>query len=466
MEGTYKNWTVEQIIEATGGGVSGSDPGRSFSGISIDSRTISPNDIFVAIKGDVFDGHDFIDDVVQKGVKGVVVCFAEDRVKASVGKDVVCITVNDTVKALADLAFYKRTHSRADVIAVTGSNGKTTTKEMTAKVTSSMFSTLSTMGNLNNEIGLPLSLLKLEDHHEWAVLELGMNHPGEIRRLARICTPDIGVITNVGPAHLEGVGSLEGVMRAKGELLEEMAQDGVAILNADDEFGLKLAESTDRKTILFGRSEKADIRATSIRTGQGGIDFDLMTPGGKISIRLPAIGDFMVSNALAAAAAGVAIGIDLENIRTALENFSPVRGRMNIVCTGEGVHIIDDTYNANPGSVAAAIRTLRDLKKDRRGILIIGDMKELGKHSEPLHREIGSIAAQNGIDKIYAAGEYAQSVRDGAIAHNLPPENAGVGTWEEIVEHVSKIIRPGDWILVKGSRAMGMERVVQALTDR
>ncbi|MDA3832821.1 MAG: UDP-N-acetylmuramoyl-tripeptide--D-alanyl-D-alanine ligase, partial [Spirochaetales bacterium] len=352
---------------------------------------------------------------------------------------------------------------RADisVVALTGSNGKTSTKEMTAAVVARKFSTLSTEGNLNNEIGLPLTLLRLCGRHEWAVLELGMNSPGEIGMLADICLPDIGVITNISHAHLEGLGSIEGIMRAKGELLEKIRPDGTAILNADDRRVVDLGNKTSRDVLFYGLSNRAAVRAESVIDKECGVSFTLILPSGAVSIKLGVFGDFMVSNALAAAAVGYHLGLSALEFKAGLEDFKPAHGRMNILMISR-VHIIDDTYNANPDSMKAAIMTFKSLKGKNRGAIIAGDMFELGEYAESMHKEIGLLSAKSDIAKLYITGDFAENVAAGAREEdNLL--DIFTGTREEILEDLTGWLMPGDWVLIKGSRAMGMDKIVEGL---
>jgi len=461
-------WTTAEILEATGGDLLLDDLKHSFSGISIDSRSISVDDLFVAIKGDTHDGHSFIGDVIERRVSGLLIDRANTHTlpgKESIENGIVCITVNDTIRALGDLAAFNRKRSNASVVAITGSNGKTSTRKMTAGVVSKHFSTLSTSGNLNNLIGLPLTLLNLNLNHRWAVLELGMNSPGEIKRLAEICSPDIGVITNIGPAHLEGLGSLDAVMQAKGELLEEIKPDGTASLNADDPRLLQMADYTSKNVLFFGRSKNARIRARSVKGTETGLSFTLVLPEESITVDLKTPAAFMISNALAAAAVGYLLGLTAGEIKDGLEDFKPVKGRMNILKTGKGINIIDDTYNANPDSMKAAINTLRSLKGNHTGILVAGDMLELGDHAVSMHRNIGRIAAGSDIAKLYVTGQFAQTVASGAMDEDMNPRDIFTGTKEEILEGIKDRLGPGDWVLVKGSRGMTMETIVQGLLD-
>lgn len=438
-----------------------------FTGVSIDSRTVSPTDIFVAIKGEIHDGHDFIKDAAQKGVKCFLVSKTDQEELRNNNENiqnVVFIRVNDTIKALGDMALFNRIRSKILVAAITGSNGKTTTRKMTAAVIGRHFSTLSSHGNFNNHIGLPLTLLNLKVEHRWAVLEMGANHPGEIAYLSGICRPDIGVITNVGPAHLEGFGSLDGVALAKGELLDHMAPAGVAVLNAEDERVAAMAARASGKVLFYGTSKKADIRASNIVEQKLGSSFTLELPDEHISIFLKIPGSFMVLNALAAASVGYQIGLDAAEIKTALENdFEPAKARMNILETEKGIHVIDDTYNANPDSMAGALKTLKSLRGRHRSVFVAGDMLELGEHAPVLHEKIGRIAADIRISKLYAAGSQAGKVAQGALAGGMSKEDIFLGSKEEILYDLKKWLKRGDWVLVKGSRGMGMEQIVNGL---
>lgn len=461
-------WTTADILAATGGDLLCGDRRQVFAGIFIDSRRIAAGSLFVAIQGRAHDGHCFIPDVVAAGVRGIIVDGSKtatlplDDLKR---QGIVVIAVKETTRALGDLAGFNRKRSGVSVVAITGSNGKTTTKEMTAAVLSRRYRTLSTSGNLNNEIGMPLTLLKLESLHQWAVLELGMNHPGEIRRLAEICQPDVGVITNIGRAHLEGLGSLNGVMRAKGELLEKIKPDGTAVLNADDPKVLELAKRTGLAVMFFGRSGNAAVRAQAVKSSAATVRFRLVLPAETIDITLSATGRFMVSNALAAAAIGLAQGFPASEIKVGLENFKPVGGRMNVIQTRKRVVIVDDTYNANPASMQAAITALSELKGNSRGILVLGDMRELGDQTETLHKEIGAFAARTHADRLYIAGNYADAVKDGAMAGGVDAGAVFSGTCSEILADLTQRLAAGDWVLVKGSRGMRMEKFVTALKN-
>ncbi|UCF92805.1 MAG: UDP-N-acetylmuramoyl-tripeptide--D-alanyl-D-alanine ligase [Desulfobacterales bacterium] len=461
-------WTTQDILDATRGRLLCGDLTRRFAGVSIDSRRISAEDLFVAIIGQIHDGHTFAGEVVVQGVNGLVV--NDDKVAdlpltAWQKKNIVCVGVADTTQALGALAAANRRRTTVSVAAITGSNGKTATRRMTAGVLERKFNTLATIGNLNNEIGLPLTLLQLGRGHQWAVVELGMNHPGEIAVLGDICAPDIGLITNIGPAHLEGLGSVEGVMHAKGELLEKIRPLGKAVLNADDALVLKLAARAQQEVVLFGSSPDATVRAQDIQEKPPGVTFTLVLPEIRVAVRLKTPGRFMVSNALAAAAVGYLAGLTANEIKSGLEAFTPAPGRLNVMQTANRIHIIDDTYNANPSSMEAAIGTLTSLRGHRRGILVAGDMRELGEQAPALHTQIGAAAARSGIARLYVTGEFAACVAAGANAAQMHSRDIFTGSREAILQDLKNWLEPEDWVLVKGSRAMEMEKIVQGIKE-
>ncbi|MFO7930986.1 MAG: UDP-N-acetylmuramoyl-tripeptide--D-alanyl-D-alanine ligase [Thermodesulfobacteriota bacterium] len=460
-------WTIDDVLEATGGRLLAAADGGVFSGVAIDSRKIGPDEIFVAIPGQRYDGHDFLPNVAAEGVRCVIV--HENRVNTlpisqwRTGK-VACIAVNDTVSALGAMAAYQRNRAGIAVAAVTGSNGKTTTKEMAASVLGRNYNVLATPGNFNNEIGLPLTLLQLNSEHQAAVVELGMNNPGEIHRLSAICRPDIGVITNIGPAHLAGLGSIDAVAEAKAEILQNINPEGTAVINADDDYGQWLASRTDRRVVFYGLGSTAEIRAEDIEQRENGICFKLLLPGESVSVTLHVRWRFMVYNALAAAAVGYLMGVSAVDISAGLAEFRPVSGRMAVYRTGTGAYIIDDTYNANPGSMKTAIASLAALSDRKRGILVAGDMLELGDAAEDMHEDIGRLAAGAGINRLYLAGEFASRVAYGARCAGMKGGDVFVGAKEDIIKDLEQWLKPGDWILIKGSRSTGMDEIVARLT--
>lgn len=462
------NWTPDHILQATDGRLLYGPAGACFNGVGIDSRTIDHDRLFVAIRGEIHDGHTFVEQVVRMGVKGILV-EADPAValrhEALQAQGVTCVSVADTTQALGALAAFQRSRFDIPVVAITGSNGKTSTRQMATLVMAQHFHTLATQGNFNNEIGLPLTLFNLTPEHEAAVLELGMNHPGEMTRLGAICRPTIGVITNVGPAHLEFLGNLEGVAQAKGELVAQIGPQGRLALNLDDPHVATLADQTDHRVLFFGLSPHATVTAENITATQQGIVFDLVLPTEHVSVRLNTPGRFMVANALAAAAVGHLVGIPAQRIKAGLEAFAPTKGRLQVLGTVKGISIIDDTYNANPASMAAAFETLKALRKDQPGTIIVGDMLELGDPSEALHRQVGQWATQSGVQRLYAHGPRAETVLQGAHAAGMAETDTLAGSKEAIAEDVIRHLAPGAWVLVKGSRGMAMETVVRALRE-
>ncbi len=434
--------------------------------VSIDSRNITARDVFVAIVGDVHDGHAFAKDVVQQGVSALIV----NRGKAAQlpisewqTRHVACVAVADTTRALGDLAAFHSFRTQVPVAAITGSNGKTTTRQMTARVLAQKYNTLETVGNYNNQIGVPLTLLRLTAEYERAVVELGTNRPGEIARLAQICAPDIGVVTNIGPAHLEGLGSLDGVMREKEQLIKHLKAGGKAVLNADDRRVYQMASRTDREVLLYGLSKNAGIRASAVHEKTSGISFDLHLLHERLAVDLSVPGYFMVLNALAAAAVGHLLKLPAADIKTGLEAFQPAWGRMNIFQTANGIHIIDDTYNANPDSMKAALTTLKTLRANNRSLFVAGDMLELGARAEALHKQVGAWAAASGIDRLLVTGEFAHAVVAGALSAKMTHTDIFSGTRDEILDTLKDWLKPGDWVLIKGSRGARMDTIVEGL---
>ncbi len=456
-------WTADDIIKASSGELICGNRNSCFSGIGIDSRKISSNDFFVAIRGAVHDGHRFCQDVTKAGVKGILIDIAKANdlpVAEWRQNETLCIGVKDTTRALGDLAAYHRNRFPVSVIAITGSNGKTTTRSMTSEIMAQRFSVLATTGNQNNHIGLPLTLLGLNKNHEWAVLELGMNHSGEIERLSEICRPDICVITMIGTAHLENFSSQDGILEAKAEIFRHMQQGGSAVLNIDDMRLLNLSRRLSSSVFFFGTNPKASVRARHIQNRQSGVSFFLEMPQESIQINLHVTGAFMVVNALAAAAVGSICGLSGIEIKSGLENFRPIKGRMNIIKTEKNIYLVDDTYNANPTSMAASIASLAEIKGRNRGFLVLGDMLELGNNSQAFHREIGELAATSGMTALYAAGEFSAFVAEGALSKGMNASCIMTGNLKDIFTHLKDRLKEDDWVLVKGSRAMGMEEIV------
>ncbi|HEX9079756.1 MAG TPA: UDP-N-acetylmuramoyl-tripeptide--D-alanyl-D-alanine ligase, partial [Desulfuromonadaceae bacterium] len=426
-----------------------------------DSRQVRAGDLFVALAGERFDGHDFIRSAADQGVKVFLVDSARFPAEA-VPAGITAVAVKDTLAALGDLAARHRRRFDLPVAGITGSNGKTTVKEMLATILTLTGPGLKTAGNLNNLIGLPRMLFQLDGGHRWAVLEMGMSEPGEIDRLAEIAAPEVGVITNAFPAHLASMGSVEAVARAKGELFLRLPTGGCAVCNGDDPLVSRLPVLSGVRRITFGLGE-AEVTATGIENlGRRGQRFTLFLHGERLPILLKAFGAHNVTNALAAAAAASAMSVPMDAIREGLELFTPYDKRFNLEEL-EGAVLIDDSYNANPASMRAALTTLRDIREGHRSIAVLGDMLELGAIAAQAHRETGKIAASC-VDRLYVMGEMAQTVADGAMEGGLSAKTVIVATsHEEILDDLRQTVNPGDFILVKGSRGMGMEKVAEGL---
>jgi UDP-N-acetylmuramoyl-tripeptide--D-alanyl-D-alanine ligase len=459
-------WRAGEIAAASGGTLLCGRSEDCLAGISIDSRTIRSDECFLALRGACHDGHDFAAAVVAAGVRGLVIDRRwQDRLpwRRWAANGLACVAVEDPLAALGRLAAANRERSGVSLAAITGSNGKTSTRAMTAAVLSMRFATLASRGNFNNEIGLPLTLLRIGAGHRWVAAELGMNHPGEIGRLAGICRPDLAVITNVGPAHLEGLGSLEAIRRAKAEILEGLRPGGRAVLNGDDPLVRRIAEETAVPALRFGLAADAAVRAEAPDPQVGGTRFTLVLPEERIPVFLPLPGQVMVLNALAAAAVGHLAGISGKEIARGLAAVQPPPGRLRRLPTPCGVTLIDDTYNANPRSMAAAIQVLAQLAGAARTVLVAGDMLELGEQSAALHAEIGALAAAAGIHRILACGQFAQSLCRGAREAAPSGQCLVCGDKTEVVGRLRPWLRRGDWVLVKGSRGMRMETVMTDL---
>jgi UDP-N-acetylmuramoyl-tripeptide--D-alanyl-D-alanine ligase len=453
-------FTINEIADATGGRTIGSDEGE-VSGISTDSRNVTAGELFVPLRGTSFDGHDYLATVADKGIQTVLASesWLQDH---SLPGSLTCIAVNDTLLALGDLAAAHRRRYDIPLVGITGSNGKTTCKEMLAAILDQIGPGLKTAGNLNNLIGLPQMLFRLRPEHGWAVLEMGMSEPGEIDRLAEIADPQIGVVLNAFTAHLESMGNVENVARAKGELLLRLATDGCAVVNADDPLIACQPSPEGVRRITFGLHD-AEIRATAIVSrGISGQRFTLHLGDESIGVSLTAFGRHNIYNALAAAAAAHALGIPAGIIGNGLELFHPYDKRFNLEKTG-GIMLIDDSYNANPSSMGAALETLAELKGNRSAFVALGDMLELGGNETELHRMAGVQAAQVA-DRLYLRGPLSAYIAEGAISAGMPAGAVIRGlSHAEIAADILNSAAEGDFVLLKGSRGMKMENVAEVI---
>jgi len=453
-------FTYTEIAAVTGGSIQGSCLGE-VAGVSTDSRSVAADQLFVPLRGERFDGHAFIGEVLAKGVRALLV---DEKHQLDPLLDATVITVPDTLHALGDLAGAYRRRFTLPVVAVTGSNGKTTTKEMLAAILEQTGPGLKTEGNLNNLIGLPQMLFRLDQEQRWAVLEMGMSEPGEIDRLAEIAAPQTGIVLNAFPAHLETMGSVEGVARAKGELLLRLPPGGTAIINADDLLIARQPCADGVRRVTFGLAD-ADVRATDIcALGLRGQRFLLHLGPKSYAVELHAFGRHAVSNALSAAAAARAVGVEPELIQGGLAAFRPYDKRFQLEEVG-GLVLIDDSYNANPASMAAALTTLAELKGNRQAFVALGDMLELGGDEIELHRALGTQAAKVA-DRLYLFGDLTAHTATAALEAAMKEEAVVRGmSHEAIAADILSRAEAGDFVLVKGSRGVRMEKVAEGIRN-
>jgi len=453
--------SIEEIVNASKGMLINPVRDLVVTGVSIDSRSVKQGDMFIALKGENFDGHDFIGKAIENGAALVVAH------KQSEGCSTPCVLVEDTAKALQDIAGYYRSKFKIPFVAVTGSAGKTTTKDMIASVLSEKFNVLKTEGNFNNAIGLPLTLFKLQCSHDIAVLEMGMNSLGEIRLLSDIVRQSVGVISNVGTAHIEKLGSRENILRAKLELFSYFNSAGTAVINGDNDM-LAAFDSEKYRILRYGLNKSNDIYAYEIKEkGEAGIDFTVFMKGVPESFTVLLPGMHNVYNALSAIAVARLFGMEAEDIRKGLLRFRPSKMRMDIINLESGVKLINDVYNANPESMKAAIDVLQSLKSNGRSICILGDMLELGDLSSKEHYEIGRYAASSGVDILIAVGSFSEDMKRGAQASGMNSNNIyAFFAAEAVTESLDAIIKPFDTVLLKGSRRLKMEVLVDYLRER
>jgi len=426
-------------------------PDTTFNGVSTDTRSLAAGQLFFALTGPSFDGHAFLEVAARQGAAGAVVTRVDHPPLPTV-------QVADTRLALGQLAAHWREQFRIPLVAVTGSNGKTTVKNMIAAILSEKGETLSTQGNLNNDIGVPLTLFRLNANHRHAVIEMGMNHAGEIDYLTRLARPTVALVNNAAAAHLAGLGTVEAVARAKGEIYAGLRDGGVAVVNADDEFSdvwRRLAASY--RVVTFGLDRPADVTA-EYTLDDSGSTIRLKTPQGGITMRIPLLGRHNVLNALGAASAAQAAGASLADIQAGLEKLKAVSGRLEVKPGLNRARVLDDTYNANPGSLTAGIEVLRAATGER--ILVLGDMGELGPTAGDLHRRVGELARKVGINRLMAVGDLTRSAVEafGAGGEHFESHDA-------LVDGLRNILHPEATVLIKGSRSMKMERVVAGVVE-
>ena len=443
--------TLGDFVSACGGRLHGAD--RTFTGVSSDTRTLAAGELFVALRGPNFNGNEFVGAAEKAGAAGALVDAEQSGAISQ-------IVVGDTQAALEQASSAWRAQFSLPIVGVAGSNGKTTVKEMTAGILAQAGNTMATRGNLNNHIGVPLTLFQLEAQQRFAVVEMGANHPGELAALVKIARPTIGLITNAGAEHLEGFGSLEGAARAEGEMVEGLAPSGTAVINADDPFADLWRGLTKAKVVTFGLQPGATFTAKDVRADIGAegfvTRFTLECPLGRAPVQLRLAGNHNVTNALCAAAAAAAAGVTMEHIVTGLGAVQAVKGRLQFKKTRHGAWLIDDSYNANPSSVHAGIDVLAQL--GGRQWLVFGQMGELGSFAEEAHREIGTYAREHGVERIFAVGALAQLTTD--VFGSGAQWFADVA---ELSQTLDAAVTADVRLLIKGSRSNRLERVVAAL---
>jgi UDP-N-acetylmuramoyl-tripeptide--D-alanyl-D-alanine ligase len=444
--------TAAVVAQATDGRLVAGASDRRFEHVSTDTRSITPGSLFIALRGERFDGHDFIARAVERGATGLMV----SAVPQAATGDSAVIVVHDTVTALQSLARFVRRQSGSRVIAITGSAGKTTTKEVTAALLAVRYRVFRNRGNLNNHIGLPLSLLELRDGPDVAVVELGMNHEGEIRTLVDIAEPNVRVWTNVGDAHIGYFGSRDAVARAKAEVLEQATADTLVVANADDPLVAAHVAASTARQVTFGESVHATVRAVDIvDRGFDGTSARVTTPAGELRLAVPLAGRAQLMNVLAAVAVAVEFEIPTRDIEARVAALVPVPRRGAVSLLAPGARLVDDSYNASPAAVLAMLSALAATPTSGRRIAVLGEMRELGESSRALHEQCGRAAVSAGVDELVAVGgDAAMGLADGALAAGLDPAHVHrFATSEEAASAVTRLVRAGDLVLVKGSRA-------------
>lgn len=460
MSGEFAVLTAQDVARATGGRVVRGDPHAALSAVHTDSRRCGPQALFVALPGPRRDGHDFVADAAARGAAAALV-------SRPVEAALTLVRVEDTLRALLPLAEAWRARFPAVVVGVTGSVGKSTTVQMAAAVLRSKYATWASQPEWNAEVGVPLTVFGLRPEHRYAVVELAMRGAGQISQLCRVVRPQVGVVTRVGAVHTEQLGSVENVARAKAELVQALPSDGVAVLNGDDPWVRGMAAHTPARVVLYGTSEDCAVRAEAVETGPDGVRFQVRAAGQACWAHLAVPSRHLVTNALAAVAVGLELGVTLREAVEALRGFRPPHMRLELVGAPGDVLVVDDAYNASPLSVEAALDAARALRAGRRLVAVLGEMRELGPLHQPAHREVGRRCAEAGVDLLVAVGEGARELAQSARESGLPDRCVvWVPDATAAAREVGRWVRPGDLVLVKGSRAVGLERVVEALRAR
>lgn len=455
--------TLEEVARFSGGRLIKGDPSLPVDRLHTDTRTLAAGDCFVALHGERFDGHEFVREVRNRGA---VAAMVSRRLIPDLPEDLGLVEVPDTLEALQRFAATYRKLLSVHTIGVTGSSGKTSVKEMIAAVLRTRFKTKATEGNLNNHIGVPLTLIRLDEDDDYGVVEMGMNHPGEIAPLARMTAPEIGVISSIGPAHIEFFKDQAAIAAEKAELIAVLPANGAAILNGEDKWSQRIAGRTSARVVWVGNCSNSTWRAEDVRISADGLSFQLLHGGKTVQVRLPVANRVMVGNALLAAAVGNECGLTLNEIARGLETVQLPGARMQVMNV-HGASIINDTYNANPDSMKAALVALHEFSGARRRLAVLGSMGELGRHAVGLHHSVGEFAARQGLAFLIAVGPhakaYAAGAREGGLSQTQIVQAVDA---EEAASALKPLLREGDAVLVKGSRFMKLERLVTALSGK
>ncbi len=462
---------TEEILKATKGILINGKQDSLINNISTDTRKIVKGALFIPLKGEIYDGHSYIKEAFKAGAGG---CLTENEINFNYDdyKYVSIIKVKNTLKALQDIAYYYREKFKIPYIAITGSVGKTTTKDMIAHLLSQKYTILKTPGNYNNEIGLPLTLLGLNQKHQMAVMELGMSGFNEIKKLVKIVKPDIAVITNIGMSHIEKLGSKQNILKAKMEIFEGLNKTGLAILNGDDDLLFTLKDDLPFKTIFFGiHNEDVQFRARNIlNKGDKGVEFKINIGNKENIIKIPVMGEHNIYNTLAAIIIGLEYGLEMDIITKALSSFQPSEMRLNII-EYNGIRVINDCYNASPSSMEAALKVLSSIKGDKlRKIAILGDMLEIGQWSLESHKKVGKIVMEENIDNLITVGNYAKYIALGAIENGMDKNKVcSFKDTEEVIKFLKHFLKyekgVNDLILIKASRGMKLEKITDYLLE-
>jgi UDP-N-acetylmuramoyl-tripeptide--D-alanyl-D-alanine ligase len=455
--------TLEEVARYSGGRLVNGDPLLPVDRLHTDTRTLAAGDCFVALQGDRFDGHAFVPQVRSRGAVAALISHPVSG--EDLPRDLGLVEVTNTLEALQRFAANYRRQLSVKTIGVTGSSGKTSTKELIAAVLRMRFRTKATEGNLNNHIGVPLTLIRLEEDDEYGVIEMGMNHPGEIAPLVEMAAPEIGVISSIGPAHIEFFANQAGIAAEKAELIAALPAEGLAVLNSDDEWSRRIADRTRARVAWIGSGPDSTWWAEDVKVGAEGLTFLLRHNGSSATVRLPVMNRVMINNALIAAAVGRECGLTIHEIGRGLESVKLPGARMQVVKV-HGASIINDSYNANPDSMRAALIALKEFPGATRRLAVLGSMGELGHHAQALHHATGEFAAKQGVAFLIAVGPHAEAYAKGAMAAGMSPNQIVAALdAEEATTALRPLLRGGDAILVKGSHFMGLERLVSALSD-